>query len=171
MNGLPPSTLRTTPHLLHTRTVLTLPPTTDGRVLPPPASTPEEAAEHEARRARERAEKRLQTLTKETDWRVAKAYVALAETLDGAQEDAGEHDNGAKGEEKVAHKVQVRDPYTGVESSLEAHAIGRYLDDDDWEDQERRAGRSVVIPKFPLFEAPRPKGKATARKSSWWKLR
>ncbi len=92
---------------------------------------PSDAA-YEARRAREKAEKRLQTLTKEVDWRVAKAYVAFAEH----GEDEDEEWLDAKQSEK---KVVVRDPFTGAESNLEARAIDRYMDDDVWEAQEREA--------------------------------
>lgn len=167
LNSLPPSTLRTTPHLLHTRTFLTLPPTAHHAASSSAELTVEDA-EHEARRAREKAERRLQMLTKEVDWRVAKAYVALADAPGG--EDIIAPDEGkVEGTEKVEKKVLVRDPYTGVESSLnlETRAIDRYLDDDEWEERERRAGRDVSIPKFPLFEA---KGKKPERRS-WWKLR
>ncbi|KAI0925953.1 hypothetical protein AcV5_008543 [Taiwanofungus camphoratus] len=75
LNGLPPTTLRTTPHLLHTRTFLTLPPS--ARIADPGVAKngalEREDTEYHIQRARERAEKRLQVLTKETDWRVAKA--------------------------------------------------------------------------------------------------
>ena len=73
MNNLPPSTLRTTPHLLHTRAFLLLPPS----ARPPPPPTLEQR-ELDAQHALERAETRFQALTKETDRAVARVYVALA---------------------------------------------------------------------------------------------
>ena len=81
-------------------------------------------AEREARRARERAEKRFQTVTKETDWRVAKAYVALAE--DTEDDPSGKED---------ASKKRT------LETSTEGRATDQYLDDAEWEAQERREGR------------------------------
>ena len=72
LNNLPPSTLRMTPHLLHTRAFLILPPS----VRAPPPLTPAEQALDEERKARlavERAETRFQAMTKETDRDVAKA--------------------------------------------------------------------------------------------------
>lgn len=76
LNNLPMSTLTTTPHLLHTRTSIRLPPSARLQPRSTPAPVDPEA---KARAARERAEKRLQVVTKEEDWRVAKAYVALAD--------------------------------------------------------------------------------------------
>ena len=168
MNDLPPSTLRTTPHLLHTRTFLTLPPTPKALSI---ASSPSHDSlndvTYDARRAREKAEKRLQTLTKEVDWRVAKAYVAVAEYGNDEQNEPGKGEvSEVKQPEK---KIVATDPFTGAESSLEARAIDRYLDDDVWEAQERQAGRKVSIPRFPLFDT---KGKGVATPSkSWWKMR
>ena len=155
---------------MHTRTFLTLPPTS--RKVSPETAKPnaEEEAAHAARRAREKAEKRLQLLTKEVDWRVAKTYVALAESSNTPPEE--EESSETKKREKLRpESVVIRDPYTGAESSLplslESRAIDRYLDDDEWEERERQAGRGVVIPKFPLIE---PTG-SKAGKKPWWKLR
>ncbi|PBK92767.1 hypothetical protein ARMGADRAFT_908399, partial [Armillaria gallica] len=103
LNNLPPSTLSITPHILHTREFLLL----------PPASHPKLRAsdsEPTGRRETERAEKRLQVLTKEVDWRVAKAYVALADEID------------------LDSKLK--------QPSVEARAISRYLDDEEWEGGE-----------------------------------
>ncbi|OBZ72073.1 hypothetical protein A0H81_07833 [Grifola frondosa] len=72
LNGLPPSTLRTTPHLLHTRTFLTFP--LSARAMEP--QSPSAIAAEEERKvkhAREHAETRLQALTKEVDRHVAQA--------------------------------------------------------------------------------------------------
>ncbi|CAL1716447.1 unnamed protein product [Somion occarium] len=63
LNNLPPSTLHTTPHILHTRTYLTLPPSTKV----PPLSENDAIVDEQRRAQRERevAEKRFQALTKE----------------------------------------------------------------------------------------------------------
>ncbi|KAJ7659954.1 hypothetical protein B0H17DRAFT_954497 [Mycena rosella] len=142
LNGLPPSTLSTTPHLLHTRGFLTLPPAVQSKLQASDArpSTDEERA-REARRARERAEKRLQTLTKEVDWRVAKAYIALAD-------DADEADAFALKQKELG--APLSSAGSGSSSRLEALAVDRYLDDLEWEADQLRAGRSVHIPPLPL---------------------
>ncbi|KAI0346531.1 hypothetical protein BDW22DRAFT_1481563 [Trametopsis cervina] len=149
LNNLPQSTLRTTPHLLHTRTELILPPSAFLPSTTSSTSAPTDP-EYAARRARERAEKRLQTLTKETDWRVAKAYVALADP-EVAEADGAEQWKEAEGKElKPTH---VRPSMNGETSGgLEAAAIDRYLDDEEWERRQRQNGRGVSIPRFPLFE-------------------
>ena len=161
MNSLPQSTLRTTPHLLHTRTVLILPPNAR---MPKTSPDLQERFDHDERRVRERAEKRLQVLTKETDWRVAKAYVALAE-VDPNVDDEADHsyeDKLIEGEKKARNNHRV-------EESLEGRAIDRYLDDEEWEQRERREGRGVLIPRFPLIQDPfaRNAGKGKGV-SSWW---
>lgn len=133
LNSLPPSTLTTTPHLLHTRHTIKLPPSDKTMNLPPPPSlmTPEQAERME----RERASKRLQMVTKEVDWRVAKAYVAVAELDDGEKKEAVSKEYGGDGGEGSK----------GPGGS----AVERYLDDDEWEAAERKAGRGVGIAKFP----------------------
>ncbi|GLB40494.1 hypothetical protein LshimejAT787_0803650 [Lyophyllum shimeji] len=139
LNNLPPSTLTTTPHLLHTRRFLLLPPSTRKAAVPIPIDkeTPEQAREREASREKERAEKRLQTLTKEVDWRVAKAYVALA---DDPEEEAEERDEWER-KRKEGGGVGV-----GVgPSNLEERAIRRYLDDEEWEESQRREGGRPTI--------------------------
>jgi hypothetical protein len=95
---------------------------------------PEEKA-REARRARERAQKRFQILTKEVDWRVAEAYVALAE------DPVELYDFDVKTKESGLRKHG--------ECSLEAMAVERYMDDSEWEDNEGRHGRGVDIRSFP----------------------
>jgi len=102
--------------------------------------------EREARLARERAEKRLQTLTKEVDWRVAKAYVALADDPDV--------DAGMKGKESRLREdgdiISARGDLR-TEETLEDRAVDRYLDDEEWEERERREGRIAAIQPFPYF--------------------
>ncbi|KAJ8090387.1 hypothetical protein PM082_018983 [Marasmius tenuissimus] len=144
LNRLPLSALTTTPHLLHTRTVLLLP--SSARItgkenisfVDDPPSRTEEDEERAVRRAREKAEKRLQTVTKEVDWAIAKAYVAVAEI---------------PGEEE-AYAAKAKEDPTAKRldgSSLEAVAVDRYLDDLEWEANELKAGRGVSIPSIPQF--------------------
>ena len=68
-------------------------------------------------------------LTKEVDLRVAKAYVALA---DDEQEQ----------EEFYAKQKELGEGGSGA-AGLESLAIGRYLDDEEWETGERSAGRGI----------------------------
>ncbi|KAJ7104252.1 hypothetical protein B0H15DRAFT_960193 [Mycena belliarum] len=140
LNNLPPSTISTTPHLLHTRGFLTLPAAAQSKLASAdtrPSSAEEQA--REVRRTRERAEKRLQTLTKEVDWRVAKAYIALAEDPDEADAFA-------------LKQKELGAPLGAGVARLEAMAVDRYLDDLEWESEQLRAGRSLHIPSFPLKE-------------------
>ena len=95
--------------------------------------------EREAKLARERAEKRLQMLTKEVDWRVAKAYVALADTPDIDADDM-------KGKEY--HEDGEMLGSEGLRAGLEERAAARYLDDEDW---ERKKGNDIAIQGFPYF--------------------
>jgi len=128
LNNLPPSTLSTTPHLLHTRVSLQMPPSVQCKLLP--QDTMSETRRKNAQVSR--ATKRLQTLTKEVDWNVAKAYVALADD---------------------PHESEWKRKETGIGdggTSLEVIAVESYLDDDEWEQQERREGRGVNIRPFPF---------------------
>ena len=128
LNKLPPSTLSTTPHLLHTRASITLPLSAQSKTeLGQDPSAAEAEKAREARRARERAEKRLQTLTKEVDWRVAKAYVALCDDPNEAME----YDSKRK---EMGNNVG--------QTSLEGMAVDLYLEDAEWEKQQIRQGRT-----------------------------
>ena len=128
LNNLPTTTLSTTPHILHTRTTILLPPTSE---IPP-----EGPGSAEARRV-ERAEKQFQMVTKETDWRVAKAYVALAQ--DPPYPPA-----------KEKPENWERRPGGSRQTSIpESDAIEQYFEDAEWEEQERRNRPSPVIQKFP----------------------
>jgi hypothetical protein len=98
---------------------------------------PEERIQAEVRRTRERAAKRLQTLTKEVDWQVAEAYVALADDPE---------------ELELAIGKRKESGYTAAgksHSDLERVALDWYLDDDSWEAAERREGRGVELKSFP----------------------
>ncbi|KIM33391.1 hypothetical protein M408DRAFT_60834 [Serendipita vermifera MAFF 305830] len=131
LNGLPPSTLSTTPHLLHTRSFILLPPT--DRKPPPP---PPEAEAREEQRKKERAAKQFQFVTKEVDWRIAKAYVALAD-IDDIDDEYGM-------KRKEAGRAR---PQSGTAGT----AVERYMDDDEWERDQLQAGLSPRIPQFPFF--------------------
>jgi LysM repeat protein len=150
LNNLPPSTLTTTPHILHTRAFLTLPPSTHSKSKVLLNDTVDK--DQEARLARERAEKRLQTLTKEVDWRVAKAYVALADIPDVDAEDM-------KGKE--THKDERLNSLRSgdLRSKLEERAVARYLDDEEWEKSE---GGRASIQGFPYFSD----GKSSSRQGN-----
>ena len=114
----------------------------------------------------------MQTLTKEVDWRVAKAYVALAdpELVAADLAEGWKQETGDK-----AGKPKRTAPVDGGarSSNLEATAIDRYLDDEEWERQERAQGRGVSIPRFPLFESSSAisAGKKPAESKFWsgWK--
>lgn len=163
LNNLPPSTLTTTPHLLHTRAFLTLPPSARTHVNYV-NSNPEVDQERDTRIAKERAEKRLQILTKEVDWRVAKAYVALAD----ADSASGSTYLGLKNKESA----EVRKPQVGSNegsngTELEANALDWYLDDEEWEEEERKAGRGVLVRRFPYTSFSNEVGKNKER--SFWR--
>ena len=68
-------------------------------------------------------------LTKEVDWRVAKAYVALA-------------DDEEEQEEFYSKQKELGEVGSSA-AGLESLAIGRYLDDEEWEKGERSAGRGI----------------------------
>jgi hypothetical protein len=153
LNKLPVSTLTTTPHLLHTRTTLQLPPGSRAPSPPPP-----DFQERLEARARERAGRAFQAITKETDWGVAQTYVALLDVED---------DGGIK--EGKRRMVDAKS-----KEGKQALAIDCYLDDNAWEEEQRRAGLSPRIEGFPYFN---PKGKENVEPqkegssvggSDWW---
>lgn len=144
LNELPPSTLSVTPHLLHTRTTLTLPPNARRPASPPPP----DAQERLERRAKERAAKRLQFVTKEVDFRVAKAYVSLA---DGSDQDDEFNSKSKLKEVSEDPKRRVRGPGAVSGDGLEERAVDRYLEDEEWEAEQRRLGQKPVIQGFPYF--------------------
>jgi LysM repeat protein len=130
LNSLPFSVLSTTPHLLHTRRWLNLPPT--GLSLPPP--DPKVLEAHN----RERAEKRFQFVTKEVDWRVAKAYVALAED-----------DNGSY---KSMESLQEIRKHSSERHGPEARAVDQYLNDEEWEAGQNGRPRPKEFPFFAVHD-------------------
>lgn len=130
LNNLPPSTLTTTPHLLHTRTFIVLPPSAKSLTV-----TRDGDLDAGARRVRERATKRLQMLTKEVDWRVAKAYVDLADDPD----------------EEAVYSVKCKETGSTGASTLEARAADQYLEDQEWEEERRRANECISVKSLPLL--------------------
>jgi hypothetical protein len=116
---------------LHTRSFIILPPT--DREPPPP---PPDVEEREERRKRERAAKQFQFVTKEVDWGVAKTYVALADDpdLDVAY--------GMK--RKEMGRPSSGDNRTGM-------AVDQYLDDEEWEREQLKAGITPKVAPFPFF--------------------
>lgn len=121
--------------------------------------TPQDNEERDARLARDRAEKRLAVLTKEVDWRVAKAYVALADDPDEAAE--------YEAKSKEAGGPSMHRP--AGHAALHVAAMNKYLDDDEWEQEERRQGRTVSIQRFPFFESRN--GKVGDEQKNWWTWR
>lgn len=123
LNDLPPSTLNTTPYLLHTRTFLILPESHSRHATNAPS------AEDDTRQTRVRAQIALQRVTKETDWGIVQAYVALAEDSDSEPDMTSLKIEGEKSQS----------PRRGT--TLEERAVDLYLDDDEWERREGRRAR------------------------------
>ncbi|KAJ7931419.1 hypothetical protein B0H13DRAFT_2227942 [Mycena leptocephala] len=137
LNNLPPSTLSTTPHILHTRAFLSLPPSAHAKLqasdIAPSEGSAEEQRAREVSRTRERAGKRLQTLTKEVDWRVAHAYVALADDPD----------------EAAAFARKQKELGAPAAAPLDAVAVDHYLKTSNGRRSSLRR-RGPSIPKFPI---------------------
>ena len=133
LNDLPPSTLRTTPHLLHTRTFLVLPQSHSQHAMIAGKASPEE----EVQRTREGAKVTFQRVTKEMDEGIVQAYVALAEDDDS---DLDVTSLKVEGEKKRSQQDTGRTQLT-----LEERAMNRYFDDEEWELGERAQGRGVHI--------------------------
>lgn len=162
LNNLPPSTLTTTPHILHTRGFLTLPPAARSKakvLLDDMHHTPDK--DQEVRLTHECAEKRLQMLTKEVDWRVAKTYVALADIPD---DDSGD----MKGKESRGDEERLNHSRGDFLTILESRAIAQYLGDEEW---EKKAGGKISIQGFPYFTNGNScSGQGNSSRSFWtWK--
>ncbi|TFK45384.1 hypothetical protein OE88DRAFT_1221083 [Heliocybe sulcata] len=149
LNNLPTTTLTTTPHILHTRRLITLPLTakTQGKAhvftgdIPPTSEDAVRDKVREEKRRREVARSRFQTLTKEADWAVVQAYVAIADDIEDEDEFEGKRKEGGEGRRPLGEMNG---------SSLEARAVCRYMDDDEWEAREVRDGRAVAVQRFPM---------------------
>lgn len=118
--------------------------------------------EEKARRARGRAHVAFQHVTKETDDRIAQAYVALADDSDSGSDVLPLKDEG----EKLSRGADL----TNLKRTLEERAVDRYLDDDEWERQERAEGRGVHIQRFPIggLRAGIATTNFNGKKSGWW---
>jgi hypothetical protein len=132
----------------------------------PGLSSTEEDREREAQHRRERAEKRLQTLTKEVDWQVAKAYIALADDPDDETEEAEEYSRKRK-------EAGIASGSGSGPSNLEERAIERYLDDEEWEAMQGRDGYKVGLSGFPSVKGSGEGGTARGEKDRgddrrWW---
>jgi len=83
-------------------------------------------------------------VTKELDYRIAKAYVAITDDFsdDDYWDIAG--DGMADKKEKIPRTTMGdgAGDIHGSNRNVEARAIERYLDDDEWEQAEFRAGRA-----------------------------
>lgn len=133
----------------------------------PPSSKPvplqyvlseEDRAKREAQRERERAEKRLQMVTKEVDWHVAKTYIALADGCD--------IDDESVDKQKEMSMPPARPAAGPSNSDLALRAVDMYLDDEEWEQREINAGRSPTLPRFPL--SPQCTESSTDAQTKWW---
>lgn len=83
-------------------------------------------------------------MTKEVDWRVARAYVLLEDGDKNGDEIEGNEPAGVKeGKEYLKEKRAQRE---GFGEGVEGRAVDRYLDDDEWEND---VGGKVDIQKFP----------------------
>jgi len=93
-------------------------------------------------RARERAEKRFAFVTKELDYRIAKAYVAITDDFSDDEYWDIPGDGMADIKEKMLRTTAGDGGGEDSNRNVEARAIERYLDDDEWEQAELRAGRT-----------------------------
>lgn len=118
--------------------------------------------EDAARRARERAEARLQSLAKEPDWRVARAYVALAEEPDSADDTKCKEGGSLRKRNVKGGDVSASGSEAGV---LEERVLDSYMDDSEWEERERREGRAATLQGFPYFAGQRHREKS---RRPWW---
>ncbi|KAF8311044.1 hypothetical protein DL93DRAFT_2083702 [Clavulina sp. PMI_390] len=109
-----------------------------------PANNTEEHVRRarERERAQERATKRFAFVTKEVDYRVARAYVALAEEFSDSSDDGS-------GEKAKKARGRAGDVDSALTRNAEARAVDRYLEDEEWERNELRAGRPPKPPSFP----------------------
>ena len=150
---------------MHTRIFLTLPPTDKLRTpIPSPGSfDAEDEVQRAKARAIERAQKRFQFVTKEVDWRVAKAYIAL-------EDDGGSEYNGSIKEWVKGEKRSVLEGSNATVISVENRAVDRYLDDDEW---ERGEGRNMKIEPIPRLDGKDRHGEGSRIKqgNTWWEKR
>jgi len=99
------------------------------------------------------------------DWRVAKAYIALADD----PEEMEIFDS--KRKESSSFSPGKDNGHSGPSSRLEVMAVERYLDDEEWEAQERMEGRSVKIAPFPYSADEKMRANDNLLGRSWWKTK
>ena len=119
------------------------------------------------KRTAERAAKRFQLVTKEQDWRIAHAYVALASSsLLEENTVLTKEMSGIKDESKRLNVLPFNhesgSSHQGTERTT-AQAIDAYLDDNDWEDNEFASGR-----KPPSSRASSSISRTTSAKQRGW---
>ena len=117
-----------------------------------PATDEPEDPEWARRRALERAAKRFQLVTKEEDWRVANAYVAIASSSSASSAeplpDKEKNEFRSRGASSSVLTKRILSEGTtgssgdsGASTSTTARAVDAYLDDDEWEAEQIAAGR------------------------------
>lgn len=108
-----------------------------------------EDPEWSRKRALERAAKRFQLVTKEEDWRIANAYVAIASSSSPDPQPDKEKSELVAGRassssltKRTANERRMGEPDpNGASASTTARAVDAYLDDDEWEAEQLAAGR------------------------------
>lgn len=100
-------------------------------------------------------------MTKEVDHSIARAYVALADG--NSDEDLSEVKKKSAPDSNASNSAQ----------GLEGRAVDRYLEDDEWEAQQRAQGLLPKLQGFPFFNAigSSPSAaveKGVGRRWSWW---
>ena len=145
LNKLPQSIIRN-PNLLHTRAYLILPP--NAKPHTPLVQSNKKDKGREAELVRERAVKKFQTLTKEVDWRIAQAYVALADDEDEQDARIFKLKEVSGSPDALVSRFESKTAIPGT--GLECLAIESYLDDLEWEAEAIKEGRQPIPPKFPF---------------------
>ena len=137
LNKLPLSTLSTTPHLLHTKPFL---------ILPPPARRPSSSAEPILPAPLERKRlvvRRFQVATKCADWATARAYVDAVWHEREQEARFVAENRRARGE---AAAVGEDEPLEVREGGELEEAVRAYEADERWEREQRNVkGKGVLV--------------------------
>lgn len=102
-------------------------------------------------------------VTKEVDSRVAKAYIALADDPEIADELIGKQKEDS--EMRWSPTASTAGPSNG---NLESRAIDMYLEDEEWEQNALGTSGPPPIPQFPLAPRPSSSSSAASAKVKWW---